>query len=279
MQGEAITIAAADGHTLGARRFQPPSGETLATIVIAPASATPQRFYRHFAAHLATCGFDTLTFDYRGIGESRPRSLRGYHATMRQWGEHDLDGVLAFVEAELRPRRQFLVGHSAGGQLVGLAPRAAALDGIYLAASSSGYYGLWPGWQRLALHAAFLAIPPLARVFGYLPYGALGGTDLPRDVAIEWSSWGRHPDYIRSAGASFEHVRAPVRALSFSDDLFAARAAVAELVGWYERSEREHIHHSPREVGMRAIGHFGFFRPEAKEALWPDAVQWLARLC
>jgi predicted alpha/beta hydrolase len=35
---------------------------------------------------------------------------------------------------------------------------------------------------------------------------------------------------------------------------------------------RRHI--VPAEVGLRAIGHFGFFRPQSA-ALWPEIVAWL----
>jgi len=272
---ESTTITARDGRSLGATIFR--AEDAKATVIIAPASATPQSFYRHFAAGLASAGFDTLTFDYRGIGRSRPPSLRGFEATMRQWGSEDLSGAITWARAQ-GCAKVFLVGHSAGGQLVGVAEGVEQLDGVYLAASSSGYYGHWQGLPRLAIKSTFYLIPALARIFGYLPYGMLGGEDLPRGVAIEWSTWGRHPKYIESAGATFSRVRAPLRALSFADDQFACRRAVEALVQSYGGAEREHVHLRPREVGMKAIGHFGFYRKEAQTKLWPDAVDWLTAL-
>ena len=274
------SIEATDGYALGARRFAAEAPR--ATVIIAGASATPQSYYRHFASHLAgQANLETLTFDYRGMGASRPPSLRGFEASMRQWGEADLEGVIAWARARAPRRPLLLVGHSAGGQLLGLAPGAAALDGIYLVAASSGYYGLWDGWEQLVIRSAFHVIPALTHLWGYLPYGMFGGQDLPRGVALQWSAWGRHPDYIRSApGVDFERIKAPLQALSFSDDLFASKRAVAALVSWYVNSRgAEHRPITPRQAGLRAIGHFGFFRPWAAGALWPDAVRWLeARL-
>ena len=49
-------------------------------VVIAPATSVHSRYYHRFADHLFQQGFDVLTFDYRGIGHSRPPSLRGFRA-------------------------------------------------------------------------------------------------------------------------------------------------------------------------------------------------------
>ena len=132
------------------------------------------------------------------------------------------------------------------------------------------------GWQRHTYHAAFQFIPLAARIWGYLPYDWLGGQDLPQNITIEWSLWGRHPGYVLSAGADFSRIRAPLRSLSFTDDLFASRRAVDELLGWYVNAEVERRHLSPRQVGMRSVGHFGFFKPQASVALWSDATNWLS---
>ncbi len=49
--GRSVTIPARDGYPLAARIFGPPSRRV---VVINGATAVPQRFYRHFAAALAT---------------------------------------------------------------------------------------------------------------------------------------------------------------------------------------------------------------------------------
>jgi len=277
-KGEDLHIVADDGFALAATRYK--ADPAHATVVIAGAAATPRRYYRHLAAKLAATGFETLTFDYRGTGGSRPRSLRGFHATMHDWGALDLSAAISWGGG--RAQRRFLIGHSAGGQLLGLASGAEALDAIYLAAVSSGYYGLWDGWQRLAIYAAFQSIPRVARLFGYLPYGLLGGQDVPLGMAQQWCRWGRHPDYIVSAGARFAHIRAPLRVLSFTDDFFASERAVDALIGWYTTAQVEHRRVAPQDVGLHAIGHFGFYRRTAATTLWPDALDWLtahARQC
>jgi predicted alpha/beta hydrolase len=35
---------------------------------------------------LTECGYFTLTYDYRGIGNSKPESLKGFQANLEDWG-------------------------------------------------------------------------------------------------------------------------------------------------------------------------------------------------
>ena len=70
-----LRIAARDGYQLAATRRA--AGEPRATALIASATAVPRGFYGRFAAYLAERGFDTLTFDCRGIGGSRPEFVAG----------------------------------------------------------------------------------------------------------------------------------------------------------------------------------------------------------
>ena len=66
-----ITIPAVDGYLLGATLFLPRCAKRHA-VLINSATAVPRKIYRHFAAYLAHRGCAVLTYDYRGIGGSRP---------------------------------------------------------------------------------------------------------------------------------------------------------------------------------------------------------------
>ena len=68
---ETVTFPARDGFRLSGDWFEP-VGPSRAVAVIAGAMGVRRRFYRAFAAFLAENGIATLTFDYRGIGGSRP---------------------------------------------------------------------------------------------------------------------------------------------------------------------------------------------------------------
>jgi predicted alpha/beta hydrolase len=84
-------VVCEDGYRLTAHIVRGRSAH--AVIVLAPALATPWRFYLPFALFAARHGFDCWVFDYRGCGSSIDRSFK---ATLRleDWGRRDLDAVL-----------------------------------------------------------------------------------------------------------------------------------------------------------------------------------------
>lgn len=273
-----LRISATDGYALGARLYGEQSPGPL--IVLAGATAVKQAYYSRFAAWLSLQGATVLTFDYRGIGDSRPHSLRRFPARMRDWGQHDLEGVLQFANHERGSRPLHLIGHSVGGQLLGLAASSATLDRVLTVASQSGYWRHWSGMGRVRMAAVmFGMIPAVAGTIGYVP-GSLGmGEDLPGEVALEWARWCRHPDYLlgyAATAADFARVRAQVLALSLADDdFYGPKPAVDWLHSKFTAASVERRHVTPAEIGAPAIGHFGFFRSAYEETLWPMASSFL----
>jgi predicted alpha/beta hydrolase len=265
-----LRISATDGYALGARRFGDHSSGPY--VVIAGATAVKQASYARFAAWLSLQGATVLTFDYRGIGESRPARLRGFEASLRDWGESDLEGVLRFAREDKGSRSLHVIGHSVGGQLLGLAGSNAAIDRVVTVSSQSGYWGHWRGlsaWKKAAVWYGLM--PVVGNVVGFIP-GQLGlDQDLPKGVALEWATWCRHPQYLLGHGVSregFERVRAPLLAISIDDDDFAPAQAVDWLHALYSNGAVERHHVLSRNVGVSSIGHFGFFRSAFQDSLW-----------
>ncbi|MBS2020542.1 MAG: alpha/beta fold hydrolase, partial [Deltaproteobacteria bacterium] len=258
----------------------PPSadpGANRGALVIAGGTGVLRRFYAPFATWLATEGFTVVTFDYRGIGGSRAVEA-GLAPTLRAWGELDLAGVLSWTADVYGGGEVGLVGHSVGGQLVGLLPESvhARTTSIVTIASQSGDYRLWPMPMRLAMAALWWGIVPgVTRAIGYLP-GSLGiGQDLPAGVALEWAEWCRTPGYLVGVDdddtserrrSGFARVRVPLLAFSFHDDTYAPPAAVDALLDLYTSADvrRRHLDRSDGR-----FGHFGFFRSRHR-ALWRE---------
>ena len=277
------TIAASDGFTLAATEYAP-NGTARAVVVINAATGVKRRYYDRFAQYLASHGFAVVTYDYRGIGDSAPRNLRGFAARMQQWGELDQPAVVAHASAWQPSLPLMIVGHSVGGQIVGLLPDADRVTRVLMVAAQHNYYGLWRPQERYVLWALWTVLMPSAsRLLGYFPSGAFGlGENLPRGVALDWARWCRSPGaLVQAIGGDarerFTRYRGPLLALSFTDDnKFAPRRAVDGLLAFYTSADREHRHVAPHELGVQTIGHFGYFREPLRESGWPIALEWLA---
>lgn len=279
---EDLRVPATDGYPLGATLYRSGGGTRADRFVLVnPATAVRRRYYDAYARFLAEKGFDVLTYDYRGIGDSKPERLRGFHATMRDWAEKDSAGVISWIGAERSPGRLLLMGHSFGGQALGLVPDNHRVAAGLFVASQSGYWGHWPGFSKYRLAAIWYAVIPVTtHLFGYGPGRLLGiGQDMPAGVALEWARWGRIPHYIsgpdgRPDRAGFETFRGPIRSYAIEDDDYAPQAAVEALLGFYANAPRELRLVRPAEAGVSSIGHFGFFRERFKP-LWEETAAWL----
>jgi predicted alpha/beta hydrolase len=283
----AFTIPARDDYPLAATLCEPdpasPRGAaTDAAVLINSATAVKQVYYRRFATFLASRGVPALTFDYRGIGQSRPPSLKRFRARMAEWGTRDIPAAIDWLADRFPQARLFIVGHSAGGQLLGLAENNRRAHGLVAVCAQSGDWRLWKGLRRYLLAGLWYGlVPALSGVLGYFPGRKLGlGEDLPGGVAREWARWCRSRGYLtphlgRSLPDHFGGFRGPVLAYSSADDQLAPPAAVESLLCMYSRAanvERRHL--EPRAQGLRAVGHFGFFRRECA-GLWPDVTSWM----
>ena len=280
---EDLEITAEDGFTLSARLYAP-GPEVRGSVLMNPATGVRKEYYQPFAEFLATRGWRVLTFDNRGVGSSRPASLRGFAARMQDWAELDSEAALRRLidEADGEPGSLCLVGHSFGGQGLGLFPTARRLDAALLVATQSGYWGHWSWWQRPRVTALwFVAIPLVTAALGYFPARRLGlGEDLPAGVARQWARWGRHRDYLmRDATPSwregYEALTLPIRGIGFTDDVYAPRRSMAAILALYANARVDHRHLAPR-ARSRVGRALRFLSQSAAGAiLWEPAAAWL----
>ncbi|MCW5831882.1 MAG: alpha/beta fold hydrolase [Labilithrix sp.] len=283
--GRSARVLAKDGYPLAVTVFDPDSGPREAPsarsklVVIASATGVRRRYYAPFASWLASRGTRVVTFDYRGIGDSRPERLPRFDASLVDWGELDLAAVVEWAAREHGEGRTSLVGHSVGGQLLGLLPDPSLLRSVVMVGAQSGDYRLWPGVAERALYGAlwYAVVPGVASTLGYLP-GSLGvGEDLPGGVAREWAAWCRTPGYMvggnnHARRALYRRLAAPVLAFGFDDDDYAPPAAVSALLALYESAR---ITRRQVSRGEARVGHFGFFRDRFRSSLWLEAAAFL----
>jgi predicted alpha/beta hydrolase len=277
---EPLQLTTEDGAQIAARVYRPDSQSTStrAAVLIAPAMGVHQQFYRPFARWLAEQGYLTLTFDYRGMGESRPvhvrDSLRGFQADLFDW-VRDYDAALVAAGDMAPGLPLYVVGHSLGAQLPGMLPHRDRISGLVSVASGSGYWrDNAPGARRFVLYFWYFAVPLATRLWGYFPGRRLRKVgDLPKGVILQWRRWCLNPRYhVGAEGepvrAAFEQARFPVVALSMTDDELMTERGTRVLVDCYANAPRRIERIAPADVQARRIGHFGFFREQFESTLW-----------
>jgi len=275
---ESRDVAIGEGKRIVARIFRP-GRENRGAVLLVPAMGVAQAFYAPLAKWLAGEGFVALTFDYRGMGLSRPpehrRSLRGLQVGLLDWAREDCREMVALALAETPGKRLFWLGHSLGGQILPFVPNREAVSRMITVASGSGY---WrensPRLRRFAGLLWYGIVPASLALFGYFPGKRLRMVgDLPHGVMAQWRRWCLDPEYAvgvegELARRLYEGVTTPIVSFSFTDDDFMSARNTESLHAFYTGAARSMRRFAPGDLGLRRIGHFGFFRPELAESLW-----------
>ncbi|MDO6962367.1 alpha/beta hydrolase family protein [Rhizobium alvei] len=283
MEPRAVEIMCDDGVRLGGHLWKQSGGTDEGAVIINCATGVLSRFYHAYARFLAEHGYTVLTYDYRGIGLSRPDRLRGSGFRWRDWGERDFAAVVDHMRKARPDLPLLVVGHSIGGFLPGYAANAASINRILTVGAQFAY---WPDYHVAKRKGLFLkwhlVMPALSLALGYFPGRRLGWLeDLPRGVALEWAFRGRaieqhlqqqERDRLR---AHFASVDAPILAITVSDDEFATEPAVRRALSYYRGSERTSVMLEPGDLGLETVGHFDLFRARHAAGFWLDTLLWL----
>ena len=265
-----------------------PTGAIKTAIMIAPATGIKRQFYHSFATYLAENGFGVLTFDNEGIGESLSSDLSKCDASLISWGRHDMPAVLDALQDEFSDATYHLIGHSAGGQLIGLMPNYKAIKSVFNVACSSGRIkNMTMPYRAKAMFFMDAFIPITNVALGYTPSDKMGmGEPLPRGVARQWREWCNGAGYIKTAfGKSihthfYDELRMPALWLGFSDDEIANSKNMDDMIRVFTKMPVEKHFLEPKDFGLNHIGHMRYFssKTNAKAPeLWQMAVDWLRK--
>jgi len=280
---EVVEVVTRDGVPLMATWFITESPHEK-VVLINSATGVKQHYYADFASWLTTQGFNVYTFDYRGIGGSRGENISDNLFDMNDWST-DVDAMISHI-TRIHPLSQVVIlGHSVGGQLIGMSRLTRQADALVMIGSQTPYWKNYAGaWMKTKLWFFWNVTVPLGtRLFGYFPASKLGlFEDLPAEVARQWARWAKSENYIfdelPEERVNFVALNQPTLMLSFADDHLAPHAAVLDLKRFYRNLKIDHWHVHPDDVMQRSVGHFGFFKKRMETVLWRETVSWIHKV-
>lgn len=271
-----IRLVCADGRRIAAAAFRPAAAPRL-SVLINPGTSIPRRFYRYFAAWLAAQGCLVITYDNRGIGDSANGPRDSFLTS--DWGAQDQAAatrwLLDHTDAPL-----VSVSHSFGTTLMGLCPMVGRLRAVVAVGSHYFRRHELPLAYRLKQrYDRHLRLPwYLWRHGAYTTPGV--DFTMPPEAARQMMQWQyrryffsdqpHHPEHPH-----FAELRCPLRHYVISDDEMVPERQARALVELYPNAHGETLLLEPQRFGVPQIGHFGFFRKSAPEALWRETLDWL----
>lgn len=276
-----LQVPAKDGYSLAVNSWE--GDPRRPVVIINAATGVKQSFYQPFAEFLASEGLGVVTYDYRGIGLSKPQSgLKGFPAALIDWARKDAQAIFDWVASRSSGREISVVGHSFGGQLLGLLEGNERLQRVMMVGAQSGYWRNFPLKSRTYLLPLwYVAMPMAVTLQGFFPSARLGlGEDLPGGVALEWAKWCKSPEYYYGEFASglpnrFFEIQGPIRVYQITDDSHAPEKSIKGLIKYLPDAHVQIRKIEPSEIKKGSIGHFGFFRSKLKDPLWYEAVEFL----
>ena len=228
-QPTAFSMRAADGYAIKGHfwrhRRREDHPEERPVVIINPATSVHSRYYSRFATFLFDQGFDVVTYDYRGIGGSRPASLRGFQASWLDWGHLDFDAVLRYADRSFPGQPIHVVAHSIGGFVIGLAPSNHLIRRIFTMGAQFAHWRDYAPGQRLAMlakwHVAMPALTATLRLFSGKAARLAGGHaegSRPRLGLQLAADRGYLPARIAGAGKRRSHGAGPAIRRSIGAD-------------------------------------------------------------
>jgi predicted alpha/beta hydrolase len=281
--GEPFREPAADGFILGGFTWRHAAQNSNRPIVVINAATSVRcRHYSRFADYLFANDFDVITYDYRGIGESRPASIKGLQASWTDWGALDFEAMLKRAQREFPGQPVDVVGHSFGGCAAGLGASGQIIRRLVTVGAQFAYWRDYAPAHRWRMFGKWHVVMPLiTMICGYFPGKRLGWLeDTPAGVVRDWSTptaryETRPSGRVINDRMPFTSVTAKTLAISISDDPYGTIPAIERLLGYFTGSEKTHLRIAPEDIGEAEVGHFAFFRNAYQATLWPIALSWL----
>ncbi|KAL9647188.1 hypothetical protein ABK040_004902 [Willaertia magna] len=274
-------------------------------VIISGATGVVQQYYSSFAEYLISKNNDekifVVTYDYRGIGQSKPKSLKDLNCNITDWGTKDFLGVIDFVNNFHKTNYEnsqleiIVIGHSVGGHILAMVPEEISkqIKRIVLFSCVNAYFGYFThylrSWSDFSTFCAqltfFNSLPLLTALYGYFPAKKVFGSmeDLPKGVAKQWNYFCNHPEYLVDERGQLILPKGlentDILSLAFEDDTFTNKNSIDKMnEKFMTRSKSFNCVIVPR-FDKVVIGHVGFFKKNVRDrtTLWKDVKDYILK--
>lgn len=250
-------------------------------LVINSATGVKQQFYFSFAQFFAQQGFTVITYDYRGIGMSKPEKMKGFNASMRLWGNQDFLAITKFVQDNYMGYKKYALGHSVGALILGMNPLSTIYDQFVFMATQNAYVGGLKTKTKLEAYICFGLLQPLTtQLFGYFPGNWFGlGESLPSGCAYDWRTLILNKKSVnrlleKTENYSEELTQKTLVLWASDDDWLTENSVKNLLANTYPKLKPTYRILQASESDRLHIVHVNFFRSYNKK-LWDVVLQEL----
>lgn len=270
---EKIILKTEDGVDLTVHAFIPEESNDK-VLLINSATGVKQQIYFSFAQFFMQKGFTVITYDYAGIGLSKPLKMKNFKASMRTWGTKDFKTLTDYLQEKFPAYKKYCLGHSVGALILGMNPDAGIFDEFVFVGTQNAFVGNLKWQTKVEAFFGFgVAQPLFTELLGYFPANWFGlGESLPKNCAYDWrtlilnrKSTNGLLDKIEDHSKKLTQKVFVIRA---EDDVWLTEKGVKSLLeDTYPNLKPTYRIVKTSESEQGKIGHVNFFRSYNKK-LW-----------
>jgi len=270
---EKLILQTNDETVITANIFKPEKDNNK-VLLINSATGVKQQIYFSFAQFFASQGFTVITYDYRGIGLSKPQKMKNFEASMRIWGNQDYKALTQFIINNFPDHQKFCIGHSVGALILGMNKDSEIFDEFFFVGTQNAFIGHLKWRTKIEAMLGFGIVQPLfTELFGYFPAHWFGlGESLPKNCAYDWrililNRKSTNKLLLKMDDFS-KDLKQKVFVIQAEDDVWLTEKGVKSLLNdTYPNLKPTYRLIKTSESEKGEIGHINFFRSYNKN-LW-----------
>ena len=258
-----------------------PEVEAKKLLLINSATGVRQQIYFSLAEKAKRNGFIVITYDYEGIGLSKPVNLKKSKASMRSWGNTDFVLITDFIMKEFPLQERFCIGHSVGALILGMNPHSEMFKKFIFVATQNAYVGNLKTKTKVKAFLGFGIAQPLSSwLLGYFPGNWFGlGESLPKNCAYDWRTLILNrkstSKLLEKTNNYSKQLQQETLVIYAEDDAWLTEKGVKSLLQEaYFNLKPEYRLIKVSESEKCEIGHINFFR-SYNEKLWNIIFEFL----